>query len=270
MVYTNPVDEGLASGQHYDELGQHYLSSEKVQSDYADVRFERELRVFREHCPKGKVLDVGCSSGGFLFQVKKRFSADYVVSGIDVSGAPIEHAARMGVSVIKGDFLHHDFESGFDAVTFWAVMEHLFDPAAFLKRALHVLKDGGLCFVLVPNLSSMAIRILGAKYRYIYNEHLNYFSRSTLTRFISNGFEPVRLVSTHFNPFVIWQDWWNRGDEVPMQDRAKLLKTTTGLKSSRLMRPLEAAYSATERGLSLFMLADNLLMVGRKPQTRLR
>lgn len=264
MIYTEPVDEDLASGKYYDLAGHDYLSPDKVQSDYADVRFERELRVFRQCCPKGRVLDVGCSSGGFLFQVNKRFAADYNVSGIDVSGAPIEHAARMGLPVIRGNFLQHRFDCEFDAVTFWAVMEHLFDPAAFLKRALQILKKGGLCFVLVPNLDSLAVRVLGGKYRYIYKEHLNYFSRSTLSRFVATQFEPVKLLSTHFNPFVIWQDWRDRGGAIAMQDRAKLLKRTTAYKSSPLMRPLKLAYSATEWGLSCFTLADNLLIVGRK------
>src|SRR5689334_10009710 len=74
MLYVNPVPARFASGEYYDTEGaDYYLSAEKLASDYAPVRFERELRLFRRHIQKGAVLDVGCSSGAFLFQLNKRF-----------------------------------------------------------------------------------------------------------------------------------------------------------------------------------------------------
>src|ERR1700753_4039296 len=66
MIYMNPVPAEMATGLFYDRAGSEYLSPEKLESDYAEVRFERELRLFRKYCRKGAVLDVGCSSGAFL------------------------------------------------------------------------------------------------------------------------------------------------------------------------------------------------------------
>ena len=43
-------------------------------------------------------------------------------------------------------------EKQFDAVTFWAVLEHLLEPKQFLEKAWSILKPDGLCFVLVPNM----------------------------------------------------------------------------------------------------------------------
>src|ERR1035438_5896931 len=63
----------------------------------------------------------------------------------------------------------------FDAVTLWAVVEHLLEPKQFLAKAWSVLKPDGLCFVLVQNMKSLAARALGARYRYLYPQHLNYF-----------------------------------------------------------------------------------------------
>ena len=81
----------------------------------------------------------------------------------------------MGVPIIKGDFLSHSFEQSFDAVTFWAVMEHLFEPQRFLQKARSILKPGGLCFILVPNMKSLAIKLTGSKYRYIFARTLELF-----------------------------------------------------------------------------------------------
>src|SRR5471032_3097192 len=157
MIYMNPIPSEMAAGIFYDRAGGEYLSAAKLESDYSDVRFERELKLFRKFCPSGSVLDVGCSSGAFLYQLKKRFPNDYKICGTDVSSAPLQHAEKMGVPVIKGKFLSHAFTEKFDAVTFWAVMEHLSEPKLFLKKAAEILKPGGLCFILVPNMNSLAV-----------------------------------------------------------------------------------------------------------------
>src|SRR3954468_12200640 len=76
MVYVDLVAEMVASGLVYRERP-FYLSPEKLESDYAPVRYERELKVFRAWCRAGAVLDVGCSTGAFLHQLKTRFQAAY-------------------------------------------------------------------------------------------------------------------------------------------------------------------------------------------------
>ena len=93
MIYTNPVPGQFAYGEYYDRAGaDYYLSPAKLESDYAKVRFERELRLFRKHCQGGAVLDVGCSSGAFLYQLIQGFPGCYQVLGTDVSGPPLDYA----------------------------------------------------------------------------------------------------------------------------------------------------------------------------------
>src|SRR5438105_387177 len=100
MTYANPVPAEFASGQYYDEAGEeYYLSPAKLESDYASVRFERELRLFRRHCSAGSVLDVGCSSGAFLYQLKSRFPGCYEILGTDISGPSLDYAESRGVPV---------------------------------------------------------------------------------------------------------------------------------------------------------------------------
>lgn len=266
MHFVNPAPAAMASGQFYDTEGaDYYLSPAKLASDYADVRFERELRLLREFCPRGSVLDVGCGSGGFLFQLKKRWPNDYKIVGTDVSGGPLDYAESQGVPVVRGDFLEQRCGAPFDAVTLWAVAEHLAEPRHFLKKAHTLLKPGGLCFVLVPNLRSLAVRLLGAKYRYVYAQHLNYFSAATLGQ-IGNlvGFEVAATRFVHFNPVVIWQDWRGRGREVSNAERGELLKQTTAMKQKPWLKPVKWLYGLTERVLGGMGLTDNVVVVLRK------
>jgi 2-polyprenyl-3-methyl-5-hydroxy-6-metoxy-1,4-benzoquinol methylase len=265
MIYANPVPGEYASGEYYDRAGtDYYLSPAKLESDYAAVRFERELRLFRGHCQGGVVLDVGCSSGAFLFQLNQRFPGCYVVLGTDVSGPPLDYAESRGVPVIRGDFLEQEFNGRkFDAVTFWAVLEHLAAPQQFLAKAASVLTPGGLCYVLVPNMKSLAARSLGARYRYVYPQHLNYFTKATLTKLVGERFSLIALTSTHFNPIVIWQDWRGGGGEVSNRERAQLLQRTTSYKQNPVLRPVKALYALAERTLGVLNLADNLALVLR-------
>ncbi len=318
MIYVNPAPAAMASGEFYDTDGaDYYLSPAKLASDYADLRFERELRLFHEFCPRGAVLDVGCGSGGFLFQLKKRWPGDYEILGTDVSGGPLDHAESRGVPVVRGDFLNQDFRfvsaqkptphpsqegnttagascnapllggagggsvyevggpalagtgegipsASFDAVTLWAVAEHLAEPKKFLTQIHSLLKPGGVCFVLVPNLRSLAVRLLGAKYRYVYEQHLNYFSAQTLARFGEPHFQVVATRYMHFNPVVIWQDWRGGGRDVSNAERGELLKQTTALKQKPWLKPVKALYGLTEKILGSMGLADNVVVIFQK------
>jgi SAM-dependent methyltransferase len=263
MIYANPVPAAYASGEYYDKTGaDYYLTPAKLEGDYADVRFERELRLFRRYCARGAVLDVGCSSGGFLYQLRKRFPADYDALGIDASGPALDYAASRGVPVLRGDFPEQDFGTRrFEAITFWAVLEHLFEPKAFVEKASSILKQRGVCYVLVPNMKSLAIRLLGARYRYIYPQHLNYFTPSTLTQLVQSRFSVGEFCSTHFNPVVIWQDWRSGGMEITNQERAALLQRTTAYKQNLLLKPVRLFYGLLEKSLGMMTLADNLAAV---------
>ncbi len=268
MIYASPVRADLASGAYYDvEAAEYYLSPAKLAGDYSDVRFERELRIFRRHFPSGRILDVGCSSGGFLYQLRKRFPGDYELLGTDASGLALDYAEKEGLPVLRGDFLKHDFgETKFDAVTFWAVLEHVIDPAGFLDKAADVLAHEGLCFVLVPNMRSLASRVLGAKYRYIYPQHLNYFTRQTLESVAQKRFDVVACYFTHFNPIVIWQDWQRGGREVSNEERGRLLRKTTSYKQQGSLKPVRMLYNACEKALGALSLADNIAIALKKQE----
>ncbi len=266
MIYANPVPAEFVSGQYYNQTAaEYYLSPAKLQSDYAPVRFERELRLFRKYFRAGAVMDVGCSSGAFLFQLREQFPGCYEILGTDVSGPALDHAESRGIPVARGSFIEGIVDNRrFDVITLWAVIEHVVEPKAFIEKAAKLLKPAGLCFVLVPNIKSLAVRLLGSKYRYIYPQHLNYFTAETLQKLFASDFSTAELRSTHFNPLVIWQDWRRGGEEISNEQRAELLQRTTSYKQNPLLRPVKVFYQLVERALGACYLADNLVIVLRR------
>lgn len=268
MLFASPLNAALVDGRFYHREGiGYYTSADKLEGDFTPVRFQRELRILQRFCPSGRVLDVGCGTGAFLHHLRHIHPGRFEVLGTDVSGPALEHARNAGIPVLTEPFLKYEFPGDeFDAVTFWAVLEHVEHPASFLRKAAAALKAGGHCFVLVPNMRSLAARILGSRYRYVMPEHINYFTASTLAKMadVLPAFERVEIRGSHFNPIVLGQDLLRPRAHVPGTERAALLKRTNSWKENRRLRLLHAAYELAEAALSRLGLADNLVMVLRR------
>lgn len=114
-----------------------------------------------------KVLDVGCGAG-LLCEPLARLGGD--VTGIDAAPENIEaardHAERQGLAI---DYRAMGIESltqpaAFDLVTSLEVIEHVADPAPFVRGLAEALAPGGLMIVSTPNrtpLSRMAMITVG-------------------------------------------------------------------------------------------------------------
>ena len=97
-------------------------------------------------------LDVGCGAG-LLCEPLARLGAK--VTGIDASPDVIavarEHAAAMGLAIDyrAGDI--QDLEGQYDLITSLEVIEHVAEPAAFLRALAKRLAPGGLLILSTPN-----------------------------------------------------------------------------------------------------------------------
>ena len=81
-----------------------------------------------------------------------------------------------------------------DVVCCFEVVEHLFDPAAFLAKAARLVRRGGLLIATCPNGLGFDIAALGASSLAVDPEHLNLFNPESLAGLLrSCGFEPLRI-----------------------------------------------------------------------------
>jgi 2-polyprenyl-3-methyl-5-hydroxy-6-metoxy-1,4-benzoquinol methylase len=126
--------------------------------------------------PGGRVLDIGCGSGGYL-----AFLADlgWTCEGIEQGPNSRRYAQQELGLTVHSDLrqLQNFPDRCFDVVTMWHVIEHLADPFETLGAVHRVLKPGGLLMLRTPNADSWEARLFqGRWYGVDAPRHLYLFS----------------------------------------------------------------------------------------------
>lgn len=104
-------------------------------------------RVLARKIPSGStVLDFGCGTGYFL----RRLTRFFTVSGYDISETARSKAKKLvpAATIYESEDLIPD--CSFDAITSLHVLEHISQPASALKTFNRILKDDGICLIVVP------------------------------------------------------------------------------------------------------------------------
>ena len=164
----------------------------------------------------GRLVEVGCGQGDFLHQAAGR---GFEVTGVEFSPFACARArATLGGRgrVLQGEIDVVAGEAGAYAVcVFCDVIEHVRDPAAFLRAALSLLQPGGIALVVTPSIDSWSTRFLGSRWMEFKAEHLFYFAPATITRQLANaGFTDISLhrgtkrlslayVAAHFEKYPV-------------------------------------------------------------------
>ncbi len=194
-VYQTPRPTQPAIGLFYPDSYQPYHRT--VRESLLWIRIWRHVQ-FRERCLQvarlcsgGRLLDVGCSTGLFLKEM--RHYGDWTLAGVEANTLAAQYAHDVfGLDIFCGQIEHAPWQRGsFDVITLWDVLEHLPNPQTALRRIRNLLTDEGWLIVSVPNADSIDARLFG---RYWIGldapRHLSVFSLNGLKRlFTETGFE---------------------------------------------------------------------------------
>ena len=155
------------------------------------VRFvERALRHSRA---RGPLLDVGCGGGLFLGLMRER---GFRVLGLDSSREAAAIAwRRQNAAAVCALLENAPFPAeGLAGVTMFHVLEHLYDPRAYLIAAHKLLAPDGRLVVQVPNAASWQFRLLGRSWNGVdVPRHLFDFRDRDVEKLMEQcGFEVLR------------------------------------------------------------------------------
>lgn len=142
----------------------------------------------------GALLDIGCSSGGFLRSIK---SADWNLYGVEISPIQAKRAEiTSGAQVFVGGILEAPFlASSVDVITGFHVLEHMYQPKAVIGKLWEWLKPEGILYLHVPNIEAVDARMFRSYwYGLELPRHLYHFSTVSLRRlFAPFDFDEVHL-----------------------------------------------------------------------------
>ena len=212
--------------------------------------------------PQDRVLDVGCAFGGFrdLIPQARYTGLDPNIAKQDPLGQVFDESLADHLSRSAGTY---------DVVCAFQVMEHLADPLTFYKELVQAAKPGGLIVVGVPQAGSAMTRIPNC----LVNappHHLTWWTTDALAELARRGaVEPELIEEMQWSSFDALTYWLARCSPIKAIDRhykgdwwwhgAAVVSWVGGLLAHKLF-PIPKGTPGDYA---------NLLMVARKPMTRL-
>ncbi len=200
LVFVEPQPQNIT--QHYsDNYFQPWISPEirKSREKFFQRRWKKVKSFFKNQ--KGKLLDIGCGCGEFLYFAKKD---GWEVYGTEISYFSLDYVSKTyGINIFIGNFEELPYsENFFDLITMWHVLEHLPDTKKTLTKISKIIKKDGLLVIAIPNVRSyiynFLYRTIKGKPLEIFNPdmrelHLYHFDQFSIRRLLTEtGFNIVK------------------------------------------------------------------------------
>jgi 2-polyprenyl-3-methyl-5-hydroxy-6-metoxy-1,4-benzoquinol methylase len=168
--------------------------------NHAHVYISKPLLQLLDHQSNRSILDMGCGNGSLVRFLLERgydsYGVDASVSGIDIASRA--HPDRFGLVDFSEPVLPEQFkERSFDTILSTEVIEHLYDPRAFIKLCKGILPPGGQIILSTPYhgyLKNLLISITGKWDKHMNplwdGGHIKLWSGNTLTALLEEqGFK---------------------------------------------------------------------------------
>lgn len=179
------------SGEYF-EGGEMGYDSYEEQEGALRATYRRLVRqLVRAGYAGGDLLEVGCGYGFLLEEARRAFNS---CTGTEFSADAARAARARGLAVFVGGIDGLPVGSTFDCIVAAHVVEHVYDPHAFVAGLRDLLRPGGRMVLGTPDMGSAWRRTMGARWpSFKIPEHVMYFDRRSLTRLLSDaGMEEVR------------------------------------------------------------------------------
>ena len=183
----------------YRDTDNWYLKTEKNQAYSKLVEFA--VRYAGE-----KILDIGCATGDYCIELKKK---GFECVGIDIIQDYVDIALEKGVDSHRMNAEKLIFpDNSFDTVLLLEVLEHVKKPGRILNEAKRVAKKNIL--ISVPNCTSFSeLKNYNLTYEHMLEQdHVNFFTKSDLEYLLSKNFENYKVEEVEPIPKMIGLPNW--------------------------------------------------------------
>jgi 2-polyprenyl-3-methyl-5-hydroxy-6-metoxy-1,4-benzoquinol methylase len=198
LMYANPQE--AIDSESFEEYNKKANTDEFRQYfDKQHVQLPDNLRVLQvlnEMFPKrGKLLEIGSYLGIFLDRIR---SEGWDVTGLEPFHTVAEYSRKTyNLEVIEALLPEAKFpDAAFDVVVMLHVIEHLSDPASYIREIRRIMRPGGALVVETPRFDSLMFKIMGRRERSLANcdGHIFFFTVPSLSELLEkNGFKVERV-----------------------------------------------------------------------------
>lgn len=160
------------------------IYTQPLQIGIDQIKYQYGLDLIEQLDPPAqeRIMDIGCGAGVFLKLAHQKGWRQCV--GIDVNERYADiYREAAGVQFISATFesLNPDeLGSHYDCISVWNVLEHIYDVHGLLDVLTRLLKSGGLLFVMVPNVESLATRLMREMSPTFAWKHVAHFCQNSL------------------------------------------------------------------------------------------
>jgi len=156
--------------------------------------------LLANHPPDGRLLDLGCGTGGVLRDWMRNTSS----VGVDRSALALRICADKGFrTLVRGDLSRLPFRpESFDTILALDVIEHLDDDVGFLRNAATVCRRGGTVVAAVP-----AYQALWSQHDVTFEHRRRYDAHQLEAVVRAAGLTPMRTTYTNTFIFPVAAAW---------------------------------------------------------------
>jgi 2-polyprenyl-3-methyl-5-hydroxy-6-metoxy-1,4-benzoquinol methylase len=166
---------------------------------------KRKLKLVCNQSKKktGKILDIGCGTGHFLNEAKRK---GWETFGTEKNERAIKFAIESFNIFVKPE--HHIYKfpkASFDVITLWHVLEYMEDISEIMEKIYDLLLPDGIVVIAVPNHNSYDAKHYQIRWAgYDIPRHLWHFTPKTMELFVNKfKFNIIHKSTMPFDTFYV-------------------------------------------------------------------
>lgn len=239
-----------------------------------EKHFQKDrLKIIQKFFNQKKTfLEIGCSAGQFISQVKNRFRQ---CEGVELDTNCAKYVQKkIGIKTQTNELKDCDFKNKkFDYIAAFQTLEHVSDPYQFLVDTRKILNNGGKLFIEVPNLNDALLSMWPVDaYRkfYFHKAHTFYFSPKSLKKLFSKaGFKVEKIYFLQdYNLFNHFFWYLNNGPQSNSSFGLSTPHINFSSFSSRASQKINQLILTTDKDykkiLSEYQITSNIFVIASK------